>query len=1434
MKKTTSRVCIDNVHWTLFLPLTLLVMVFFDTINVPGAEKNDKTYTMRAVWFDEGNVKATSEYGQQACIINNGQYPNRAEYRIQFPESGRYALSILYAAFESRPTEIYLDGQKLADATAGTTGDWSTETAQWECVTEFEISQGEHTIAITRPDACIPHIVALRLEPQFEMNANWQTPREIIKSFQQTRLTTTAHAPGDWFWEVADDRAAKQESGLTFTDHFGNETITALVPQNELTFTIIEKPDVTPAEIDLNNELDYRPEMFVQTPPEDENKFIVRVSRTLTDESPAKSILTDPMDFTITPARYRLLIEKCQSLLSRLTENFGREEIEELYGASLADLEQTLSTRSKTDFASVDKLEIATTFFDTIHKYATLARSNPLLDFDDLLFIRRGANDLGLVNNWVSNSAINGRGFDDALCCLKLHNKENATKDPEVIFKPEFPAFIGDMDLHFDAGRLLFSSVNQEGQWNIFETNLTRGDDDSLAASPAAPLLPYLPEANAYDGCYLPDDSIMYTSSACYISVPCVNGATRVTNMYRQYNDEQKTIRRLTFDQEHNWCPVVMEDGRVMYQRWEYADVPHAHARLLFLMNPDGTNQASFYGSNSYWPNAMFYARPIPEEPTKFVAVVGGHHGVSRMGELVLFDVKQGRKEAQGAVQRICGTPRIVASKTDPKYEDTLIVDCLVNESFPKFLHPYPLSSDYYLVSASLTPGDGWGIYLVDTDDNMILLSKEKGFANFEPVPLRATQRPPVIADRVDTTKEDATVFIADIYVGDGLKGVPRGTVKNLRLFTYNYLLPYMGGPQGCVGAEGPWDIRNTLGTVPVEPNGSAMFTVPANTPIAIQPLDENGKEIQLMRSWFTAMPGEVLSCIGCHEDQNSVSPNSLDPTLVQRMRATTIDPWYGPQRGFSFKEEVQPVLDRYCIACHDGSTDSNLSAFDLRGLDNITDYVSAYHTATRGGNWSTSYNILHRYVRRPGMESDYHLLMPTEFSAETTDLYRMLIKGHYGVQLDAESWDRILTWIDLNAPYHGYWHEQGDANNSVYWNRFRMEVMKLYKSGTEDQEVKKPTIWDANRAAATYQTNHSLIPGNPLDTGRQAKILSALQQGTPLPDGATVKAQRESAAATEPVTLDWSFDSPEAKRRQADEAKRLFGDASETTKIIECAPGLSLEFQLIPAGTFLMGAQSKQEDGTLLQPYEDESACVVEIPKAFWMSTKEITNGQFEIYDPSHDSRVESRYGMQFGVRGFHVNEPEKSVVRVSWNDANLFCQWLSQKSGQSIQLPTESQWEYACRAGTTSPLNYGDLDTDFAQFANLADNKLRDFVCHPYFKECKPMGGSDYDHWLPRDDRFNDGSLLSESPGRYAPNAWGLYDMHGNVAEWTRSLARPYPYVDNDGRNDVTNADEMRIVRGGSWRDRPVNARSEFRSFYRPWQGVFNVGFRVICNIE
>jgi len=161
---------------------------------------------------------------------------------------------------------------------------------------------------------------------------------------------------------------------------------------------------------------------------------------------------------------------------------------------------------------------------------------------------------------------------------------------------------------------------------------------------------------------------------------------------------------------------------------------------------------------------------------------------------------------------------------------------------------------------------------------------------------------------------------------------------------------------------------------------------------------------------------------------------------------------------------------------------------------------------------------------------------------------------------------------------------------------------------------------------------------------------------------------------------------------------------------------------------------------------------------------------------------------------------------------------------------LPTEAQWEYAARAGTAGPFWYGSLDGDFSAFANLGDRQLRKFAIDTYVRVRLVENPNPYDDWVPKDERWDDGEFISAEVARYRPNPWGLYDMHGNVWEWTLSLYEPYPYDDHDGRNSPEGLGQ-RVVRGGSWYDRPKRCTSSYRLPFAPYARPFNVGFRVVA---
>jgi len=984
--------------------------------------------------------------------------------------------------------------------------------------------------------------------------------------------------------------------------------------------------------------------------------------------------------------------------------------------------------------------------FRALRDEALLA--NPLLDFDRLLLVKRGANKLGLPMNYQGNCSLDPAGYDNEIAVLSPVRPDGAMT---TLYRPQGGRFVGDVDLHFDADRLLFSTTVDGGRWRIFEAG-TNG-----AAPRQVPLIDE-PDVDNYDACHLPDGRIMFTSTAPFTGVPCVRGSAHVANLYLRETDGR--IRRLTVDQDHDWCPTVMADGRVLYLRWEYTDLPHAFSRILFHMNPDGTGQMEHYGSNSYWPGSMFYARPLPGAPSRFVAIVGGHHELPRMGDLVVFDVARGRFEAEGAVQRIPGRGRPV---------EPIALDLPVAQTWPKFLHPFPLgdpstslgAGKYFLVSCQPSPGAPWGIWLADVFDNLVPIRELPGFALFEPLPLRAVPRPPVIADRVDTNRTDAEVMLADVYAGPGLRGIARGTIKALRFFSYHFAYQGMGGEPDAPGLDGPWDVKRVLGTVPVEADGSARFLVPAYTPVSVQPLDADGQALQLMRSWFTAMPGETLSCVGCHEPQNTASPARA--TVAGAKPPVPIRPWYGPTRGFDFRREVQPVLDRLCVGCHDGKArPDGPSGPDLTDRPPVPaqDNKNAYNLASR---FTPSYHVLRRLVRTPTRESDMHLPPPGEFHADTTRLVQMLRKGHHGVALDAEAWDRLVTWIDLGAPAHGTWTDICGAARVQAQAARRRDMRKRYEGVVEDPEA----VIEGSR----FKSESKVGPGGP--PGRTLDLRALPASGTP----------------------------------------------SAGPRTIDLGGGIALELVHIPAGGFVMG----QGDGVA-----DERPCAgVRIERDVWMGRCEVSNEQFARFDPSHESGLEFGDYIHFspGERGWSLSRPRQPVVRVSWHRARAFCDWLSAKTGRRFRLPTEAEWEYACRAGTATPCWYGATDADFSRVANLSDRT---------HQAIDPFGWSGRPEvippWRPAETRYDDHARVAVSVGSYGANPWGLHDMHGNVAEWTGTAYRPYPYAAADGR-EKPGPGERVVARGGSWYDVPARTRSAFRQPYPPDRAVYDVGFRVVC---
>ena len=1017
--------------------------------------------------------------------------------------------------------------------------------------------------------------------------------------------------------------------------------------------------------------------------------------------------------------------------------------------------------------------------------------ANPLLDAGKILFVRRNISNgaarrdmkqkLGFISlNSHCHVTIAKEGWNDEIAVLS-----NIRGDPriETLYKPAGDVIVRDLDLDFSGEKLLFSSLDSNRQWAVCEVGANGGNLKQI--SPSA-----YPDVDWFDANYLPDGRILMLSTASYQGLPCENGSRPMAQVYL-LDPGTGNIRRLTYEQDSNYTPSITGDGRIMYTRWEYSDLPHYFSRILMTMNPDGTSQMPVYGSGSYYPTALLHARVIPNDQNRVIGIVGGHHDLSEIGRLVLFDTSLSRrypfkvnpkekiwgpegshlrisvvlpKEETGCVAEIPGRGETVEGD---------VCDAQTGNQWqrkkPYFTHPWPLDGTYFLVSAKLDSTALWGLYLVDLFDNMTLLAEAEDAAFFEPMMFEPRIRPPVIPDRIRLADNNATVHIADIYSGPGLKNIPRGKVSALRIFAYHF--NYVGtGGHASLGVESGWDIKRILGTVPVEEDGSAWFAIPANTPVSLQPLDRDGAALQLMRSWLVGMPGERVSCVGCHEDNRSSVP--IGRVMADKLPVRTLSPWFGQPRPFSFVMEVYPVVQKYCIGCHSGK-DAPLRKSD-QGAVSGKEHRLDMHNAQE------AYETIHPYVRRPGPESEMATLEPMEYHVSTSPLIQMLRKGHHGVNPDRETWERLFAWIDLNAPFKGNW-SPGDFKGMEQKSR-RQELAKLF-------------------------ANTTACPEDEYDS------LAAEIAARPVPEFI------KPAVANSPVADNENAAGFPFSRDQATSAQKAAG---EVRKVVELANGCKMEFVRIPAGLFVMGSSHGSTD--------ECPRAVVKIEKLFWMSEFEVSNAQYHEFDPAHDTRYIDAHGKDHNNPGYIANHDNQPVARVTWEKSMDFCRWMSGRTGLKVILPTESQWEWAARAGSAERFFFGGLDDDFSKWANLADRGTRWNISGFSGSAVTPRKPYSPEKNFPlHEERFEDKWFVVDFVGQYDANPWGLKDIVGNVSEWTRTSFRPYPYKDDDGRNDGNMA-EKKVARGGSWNSRPREAGSSIRLAYETYQPVHDVGFRVI----
>ena len=705
-----------------------------------------------------------------------------------------------------------------------------------------------------------------------------------------------------------------------------------------------------------------------------------------------------------------------------------------------------------------------------------IAFSNPLLDFDRLLFIKRHRATFNHMCDQYYGINANPGGE------LHLRVPEGVRQTDETVidvresglfiledpFGPqpraknvlahsvvergrlqgerlEGGSFLSP-DLSYDGQQILFAYVEGRGdRRHAYHTDPTRGHWSAgwcyhiFRVNVDGSGLERLTDGtwNDFDPTWLPNGRIAFISERRGGYLRC----GRVCPNYTLYDmaADGSDLTCLSFHETNEWHPSVTNDGRIIWTRWDYVDRHGVTAHKPWITTLDGRDPRPVYGNyavRSLRPDMILDVRAIPGS-NKFVGTAAPHHGQA-FGSLVLLDPHVPDDD------RVAPLKRLTPEEGFPETQD----------GGHSYGNPWPLSEHYYLCvydvemsnpalgfqGREYVRGD-YGLYLVDVFGNRELLYRDPAISSQSPIPLRPRRMPPAMPDLARRGPETdpasrppvgeggppamATVSVMNVY--ESRLPWPTGTrIRELRVVQVFPMSVPSGAPPHDTGiriagaADSVVPVRHVLGTVPVEADGSAHFTVPAHRSLFFQALDEQGLAVQSMRSSTYLHEGETLSCVGCHEPGHRAPMNpALTPLAMQRP-PSKLTPGVDGSRPFSYARLVQPVLDRNCVSCHKENADH---APNL-GREPITrSYYASYNSLAP--QWG-----FHDY-------GDQYRTTPGRFGARASKLYELLQGDHHGLELPAEDLHRLTLWLDMCTMFYGvYEQERGEAQlrGEVVW----------------------------------------------------------------------------------------------------------------------------------------------------------------------------------------------------------------------------------------------------------------------------------------------------------------------------------------------------------------------------------------------------------------
>ncbi|MGD0093686.1 MAG: discoidin domain-containing protein [Planctomycetota bacterium] len=657
-----------------------------------------------------------------------------------------------------------------------------------------------------------------------------------------------------------------------------------------------------------------------------------------------------------------------------------------------------------------------------------MALKNPLLDFDTVLFVKGAPGRFPHMSDqyygWWSRPGggvflLQGiKGGNPRLKCLTENFEPGSFIRPELSYDGEkilfaYCKFYANVpDLRDKAKK---SNLPEDAFYHVYEISLDGSSSRQLTHG----------RYDDFDARYLPGGDIMFCSTrkglalqVCKASAAATASADLPDSYVRCGGDNYRPVpvftlhamspdgqnlRPLSAFENFEWMPTVANDGRIIYTRWDYIDRFNGHFFSLWSTNPDGTNSQLVYGNYTVRPQVKTDVRAIPGSP-KLVFTASAHHSITG-GSLVLLDRARGQEDAAPIVRL---TPEVPFPETE-------------GGANMYYANPYPLSEEHYLVAWSdrrlpphcrvddtnQNPVNATGIYLYDAFGNLDLLYRDPEISSLCPIPVKARPKPPALADTVAWDgPQEGRFLLQDVY--QGLSGIARGAVKRLRVVAVPpKVQPHMNNPNLGISAEDPG--KYVLGTVPVEEDGSAFFRAPSGMPVFFQALDDKGLAVQTMRSLTYVQPGQTLACVGCHESRDAAPLLGHQRSLAAAREPSKLTP--GPEGSWPlrFDHLVQPVLDQHCVSCHKpGGENAKAAALDLSPAKSY------------GNLLSFAGKDLHKLA----FEKDRSIA--GECPARKCKLLAVIAdKAHESVKLDPESFDRLVTWMDVYAQLRGHYSDK-------------------------------------------------------------------------------------------------------------------------------------------------------------------------------------------------------------------------------------------------------------------------------------------------------------------------------------------------------------------------------------------------------------------------